>query len=114
MFAFLKLRRSGSRDVGFKSGSAEAARARSRSCSMAGRGRAASIRWRIVWSSAITFAAACRLVGSYSEASRYSPRAASSWSCSSKALRLVEMRTRRGELRAFERDLVVRIVGSGL
>ncbi len=78
MFAFGKWTCSGSRDDGFKIGSADAARARSRIAVMAGFGRAASIRSRIVFWSCSILAAVPRLLGSYSLACLYSPSAASS------------------------------------
>ena len=74
----LKRRFSGSREAGLRTGSADAARARARNCSIAGFGREASMRSRIVRSSSATFAVAVRLLGSYSLACRYSPSAASS------------------------------------
>ena len=77
-------------------------------------GRAASIRSRIVRSSSATLAAARRLLGSYSVACLYSPSAASSWSCSSNSRALLEVRARRGQHRALERDLVVGVVGRRL
>ena len=76
--ALLKWRLSGSRDAGLRIGSADAARARSRIAWIAGLGRDASMRSRIVRSSAATFADAGRLLGSYSLAAVYSPSAASS------------------------------------
>jgi hypothetical protein len=70
--------------VKFKSGGGvEAARARSRSCWICGFGRAASTRSRIVLSISATLTLIRRLVGSCSDASLYSPSAASSWSCPS-------------------------------
>ena len=74
----LKWKFSGSRDAGLRIGSADAARARSRIAWIAGFGRAASMRSRIVRSSSATFADASRLLGSYSLAGLYSPSAASS------------------------------------
>ena len=57
-FVCVNLRMRGSRERGFRIGGAEAALARSRSSSISGRGRAASMRARISWSSSVTFAAA--------------------------------------------------------
>ena len=70
----------GSREAGFSTGSADAARARSRICWIGGFGRDASIRALIVRSSSATLDVARRLLGSYSLACLYSPCAASSWS----------------------------------
>ena len=67
----LKLSLMGSRDAGFSSGIAFA-RASSRIFSMAGRGRDASMRSRIVFSSSATFDAARRFVASSSTARLYS------------------------------------------
>ena len=55
-----------------------------------------------------------RLLGSYSEASRYSPSAASSWSLLLEFSRALEMRPGGGHHRALQRDRIVRIVGIGL
>ena len=76
-------RRSTTSVTGFRTGGCAAARACARSASIGDGGRAASLRVRICSSRLVTLAAAVWLLGSYSAASRYSLRAASSWPCSS-------------------------------
>ncbi len=96
---------------GFRTGGCAAARACARSASIGDGGRAASLRARICCSRLVTLAAAVWLLGSYSAASRYSLRAASSWSCCFELLRAIEVLARRGDHGALERDLVRRVVG---
>ena len=113
-WAFGNWTRSGSRDAGLSTGSGDAARACARSASMAGRGRDASMRSRIVCSSSVTLAphgAVARVVlrGQPVLAERGLELVPLL-----ELLRALEMGPRRGHHRALQRDRVVRIVGIGL
>ena len=89
---------------GLSTGSADAARARSRSCSIGGRGRAASMRSRIVCSSAATLAAACGCSGRTRRPAGTRRSAASSWSLCSNSRAARDARATRPPSRAPARS----------